>query len=566
MKRLFSCIFFFCLIVGILGSCSNSSSDVYPPACYVQLERNGIVYEEYAVQGQVWLLFDDDISQKEAAQFLRENGAKIIDAEREIGYYLVEVKPGTEGEFVSKMQNCWEVDYVYPNAIYELQSAVPYAFDNFVGTHGKKVAQMMKEASSIDVNMRDISPYSDTQYRMQETGANVYSFGFEMFLANSISTAKRGNDVVINFSFGPTLGRHENGVKKRWRDVGITDYMKSNYIARSIKELVGLNKVIQRYSNWFNKSNFVIVKAAGNEGMKNMEIVFDGVQQELSYNEYQFFEDHFLIVSAKDDYKGKNNDVDYPNDVYDGGYHEMMSKVDISDKTVIDTNWCGTSFSSPRLAGYIVRAANQFEMPVTEVLQYVRIATRKAPGHVVNYEMIEKLIKQEGIDPASDLIGQTIHDPSENGYFGRRWSWKLEPGEVKSVSEISREAFDKNTIAVTVLARLLRGEMEVDATIAMVYKKTRHDRQLSYIRTMDLTIPEQTDYSQYVEVKYELDVNRSEIVAYNHSPYTLFVVGDYVTLNGKSHRFVTIIEAGGSNVVAAYTLMESYSIRFAYMM
>ena len=199
-------------------------------------------------------------------------------------------------------------------------------------------------------------------------------------------------------------------------------------------------------------------------------------------------------------------------------------------------------------------------------MQYVRIATRKAPGHVVNYEMIEKLIKQEGIDPASDLIGQTIHDPSENGYFGRRWSWKLEPGEVKSVSEISREAFDKNTIAVTVLARLLRGEMEVDATIAMVYKKTRHDRQLSYIRTMDLTIPEQTDYSQYVEVKYELDVNRSEIVAYNHSPYTLFVVGDYVTLNGKSHRFVTIIEAGGSNVVAAYTLMESYSIRFAYMM
>lgn len=564
MKRLLLFVFYFCLLLGILTGCSDSSHKASSPPCFVQMERNGIVYEEYAVQGQVWLLMEDDITSNEAAQFFREYEARIIDSQPEIGYYLVAVKPGTEGEFIAEMQDCLEVDYVYPNAIYEEHSVTPYVIDNFVGTHGPMVSQMMEEASLKNVVEKDISIFLGGGRRIDDDKVKKH---LRQILGNGTNKGK--NNCVINMSFGPGLGRNKQGERQIWTDEDVTDAQKNGYINRCVSDMCGLVKYIHRY---YRKSDiilgkdddFVIVKAAGNEGMKTMDIILEGISDELSWEETNFFKDHFLYVSARDDHKFENINRDYTNDVYEGGCHEMFSKVDISDKTITSKDWTGTSFAAPRLAGYIVRAANQFDMPVTEVLPYVRLATKKAPDHVIDYELIEKEIKLEGIDPFNDLIGQTIKDPSENGYFGSSWSWTLERDEVMYVSEISRKNVDQNSIEVTVFARLLHGELEVDATIAIIYKKTRHDPQFSHVRTLDLIIPEQTDYSQYIDVKNEGDFSTIEV--YNNSPYKLFVVGDYVPIYRESRRFVTIIEPGDSATVAVFTIMESYNIRFAYRM
>jgi hypothetical protein len=189
--------------------------------------------------------------------------------------------------------------------------------------------------------------------------------------------------VVINMSIGTSLYDQEGNSKRvLWSNANVTEENRISYRRRYVNSLKGLIKLVKKY----DKEDFVIVKSIGNEGMKQLETIIDELTSELTWDELKVFERHFILVSAKDDYML----ADYPNDV--SRYHKMVSKVDISDMTRQDTDWAGTSFSSPRLAGYIYILAEKYDLPVTTVLKYVRSATEKAIDNVVTYELIEKEI------------------------------------------------------------------------------------------------------------------------------------------------------------------------------
>jgi hypothetical protein len=189
--------------------------------------------------------------------------------------------------------------------------------------------------------------------------------------------------VVINMSIGTSLYDQEGNSKRvLWSNANVTEENRISYRRSYVNDLKGLIKLVKKY----DKEDFVIVKSTGNNGMKQLETIIDELTSELTWDELKVFERHFILVSAKDDY----GLVDYPNDV--SRYHKMVSKVDISDMTRQDTAWRGTSFSSPRLAGYIYILAEKYDLPVTTVLKYVRSATEKAIDNVVTYELIEKEI------------------------------------------------------------------------------------------------------------------------------------------------------------------------------
>lgn len=206
-------------------------------------------------------------------------------------------------------------------------------------------------------------------------------------------------------------------------------------------------------------------------------------------------------------------------------------------------------------------------------MESITIDDGKIVKMVLRDEMVEDEIKQEGIDPEKDLIGKTIKDPSKDGYFGSNWYWNLKEENIMSVYAISKKDIDQNTIEVTVFACLTRGELEIDATIAMTYEKTRRDSKLNDVRTLDLTIPAQTDYSQYVELKNELDdLEIMKFTATNHSNYDLFLVVDYVKY-GKPRHVGFLLEQGQTGVIelppygwGTENGVDSYNIRFAYRM
>ena len=559
MKKLFAYIFVICLFAAMSVGCNKSC----PPPCYVQLERNGVAYEEYAVEGQVWLLFDESVDGWDAMQILKENDAKILEYDEEIGYYLVEVEAGTEGQFVARMKRHWAVDYAYPNAIHEAKSVIPYVIDNFYGDHGDMVAQMFAEASGKKLKKIKKENAGEWEWDKKARGEGLNDGKINKLLRLGMLHANPFHSVVINMSIGSRLGA-PGLVRPLWFEQRISDEDREDYINRYVSDVVGLVKIVERYYDLWS-TDFVIVKAAGNEGMNRLEVIIDRIRKELSYKERAFFDKHFLIVTAKDD----NKEGYYPNEVFDGGYDEMVSMVDISDKTAIDLHWQGTSFASPRMAGYIVRAAEEHKLEVTEVLRYVRKATKKAPGHVISFEILDAEIRGMNliVNLDEDIVGLTVRNPSENNYFSKDFYWKIKKENLLFVSEQSRHKnYDGNT-DITALVHLHQGELHVDAEIVLTYAPKNGDMVLQSYRTTDLTIPAQKDYSHYIELRRE-DIIFSNLMVDNHSDIRLFVAGYFYYDDSPEQirRFSTTVEPHSSEYATSWLGgdINNYHVHFAY--
>lgn len=349
------------------------------PIATVTMTEEGGSYEIEAVGGQVMLFFKDYVPHKDAVRTIEKYQAIIIAQIPYLKYYLVEVPVGKEGRFVSLARNVSDIDFVYPNIVGDICAATPFVVDNFKGDHGEKVAAMVTGCNLfMNITTYDVSPQGE------ERGISTHK-AIES-VEQTLKNLRKGNSAVFNMSFGPGLIKlwgiipWQNRVL--WDDRFVTDDNKKSYTRRYINGL----KTWIKLSAKFGDKDFVVVKSAGNEGMKELETILDGLKNELSPQEIDVFERHFIIVSAKDD----NKERDYPNDV--STYHKMVTKVDISDMTAQDLHWQGTSFSSPRVAGYITNAANDYNLKVVDILNHVRKATEKANDNILTYELLEKQI------------------------------------------------------------------------------------------------------------------------------------------------------------------------------
>ena len=352
----------------------------------VQLQEDGKTYSVPAVEGQLVLMFDEDMSHEESLDILEEKGLSVISSIPELNYYLIQVPVGEEGQYFSQLNDNNLVDYVYPNTIEYFCSASAYALDNYNKTsdHGRRVSKMLTGCDPM-MDKAGCDPLTNLEEKnVADSDGDLIRNTIDSTLASILLPLPKdssNNQVVINMSFGPPIynkdGKYE-GVK--WTDANVTETNRIDYRRSYVN---GLKWDINLVKN-FDDEDFVVVKSAGNRRMKQLETIIDTLISELNQEELKVFERHFLIVAAKD------VTWDYSNDV--SRYHKMVSKVDISDMTRQDTAWRGTSFSSPRLAGYIYKLAEKYNLPVTTVLKYVRSATEKATDNIVTYELIEQEI------------------------------------------------------------------------------------------------------------------------------------------------------------------------------
>lgn len=158
---------------------------------------------------------------------------------------------------------------------------------------------------------------------------------------------------------------------------------------------------------------------------------------------------------------------------------------------------------------------------------------------------------------SEDIIGQVITAPSEDGYFPAEWEWKIERGEVYEARELSKRTDPSGYEIITVLAHLHRGEVKIDAEMILKYSQNG----LVSSRVTELTIPQQTDYSQYVELEMDYDFLPA-LVVYNRSNMTLFVGGDYSSENETS-LFSAVVEPHSSATVVIGSI-QCYHVHFAY--
>lgn len=160
-------------------------------------------------------------------------------------------------------------------------------------------------------------------------------------------------------------------------------------------------------------------------------------------------------------------------------------------------------------------------------------------------------------NPSIDIIGQTITAPSEDGYFPSDWKWRIEKGEVYEVQELGKKVDSSGNELVTILAHLHRGELKIDAEMTLKYSKNG----LVSSRVTKLIIPQQQDYSQYVELEMNYDFLPS-LMVYNRSNMTLFVGGEYSSKDETS-LFSSIVEPHSSEMIVMGSI-QYYSVHFAY--
>lgn len=342
-----------------------------PPVRTAALSRNGLQYELEAFEGQAVVLFDKSMSHSDAVKILERFKAEIIAQMPAEHYYMVKVDAGSESVFVNSMSAINGVDFVYPNAVRHLRMAKAYVIDDFIDSHGKMVTSMFQGCNPL----LEVETYNI----LDEGSRNIPMNAGEEELLTILGNLGGKESAVINISYGFAL--------KYDFYYDLSNYEKRKYNQLYIDDIEQWVKLVKQYDS----KDFVITYASGNDGMHSMENIIDEARNRLTPEEYSVFERHFIIVSAKDD----NRETEYPNDVSYGRYNSMMTKVDISDMTDQDLDWQGTSFSSPRAAGYIVSVANKKNAKVTDVLKSVRDATRQHPSHLLTEEMLESFVAND---------------------------------------------------------------------------------------------------------------------------------------------------------------------------
>ena len=176
----------------------------------------------------------------------------------------------------------------------------------------------------------------------------------------------------------------------------------------------------------YDDKDFVVIKAAGNEGIKDFGTeVMDSLWYYLNDEERDIMNRHFIFVAAKD-----KRDTSYSNELLKGVHHPWVTKVDISNFKYDGHNETGTSFAAPRAGCFITSASDRYSIKVSDVLKYVRVATRLHPEHLLTAEMLDSLIEADKQWPLRhDKPDQTIdHDTptSEQPYDKNNKSFQFD--------------------------------------------------------------------------------------------------------------------------------------------
>ena len=268
--------------------------DSYPPVGQVTFEQNGYSRSIEAVQGQVMVFFFFFVSHREALRAIKKAGGKVVAQIPKAHYYLVSTNAGEESRFMQEVQFLASTEYVYPNAVSYPCMAKPHVIDNFNtklenygASHGKIVKYAIEECGTTAA----VSTFDAGIKGTRSLNNNMIVQNLEEVLSDNT----REDALVINMSFGPSLegGNYWNKASASAKKEYVIDYI------NDIVKYIELTKV-------HNDKDFIIVIAAGNEGVKSFgkEIIVPLYDSLKKKNLVDIMNRHFLLVAAEDTREG----------------------------------------------------------------------------------------------------------------------------------------------------------------------------------------------------------------------------------------------------------------------
>lgn len=390
----------------------------YPPVAQVQYEDGGVTYNVEAIQGQVMVYFDENVSHRSAVSAIEDAGGKVVAQMPETHYYLVDAGASNENSFIKNIRSSASVSYAYPNAVSYPCRVSKEVIDNFSyiypgdkASHGKMVSFALNCDAESHVGVFDAA----INEKKKSLNRNIINESIYKILSN----ADTHSATIINMSFGQSL--KVDTVERMWYDTEhVNDSKRKEYRKNYINlDIIPILQIIKQ----FDAKDFIIVKAAGNTGVKDFEnnilnSLTDSIQKK---NLIGVMNRHVLLVSAKDDredwaYPTKDKKYrslynGYSNELKAGTHHPWVTKVDITDFKYEGKDAAGTSYASPRAGCFIANAIDKHNISAVEALQYAREATRLHPQHLLTPEMLDSLIAADKGEK------QPEPEPDENGEY-----------------------------------------------------------------------------------------------------------------------------------------------------
>ncbi len=366
-----------------------SFSRNYPDVVAVEmLGEDGTPFTIGAIEGQVCVWYKDGVSFNYVQNSIMSLGGIIVAQIPENCYCLVEVPANEVQVFLRKITKDSDVNRAYPNMVYYPCAVNNYILDNFnpyysrsdgdTTPHGDIVQYALQEyAEGISLMPYNIGT-SDGQYmnnkKYFENGRFCPIFGCtnsEVYAIKDISKNAGSGPIIINMSFGPALPeRMINGKEVGYYWNNATDDEKQEYRERY---LLFMKETIKNLEP-LNGKDFVVVKSAGNSGVKTFDNdIIAYLRDHLSTKEKEVMDKHILLVAAGET---ERLHQDYSNEMESGHYDPWVTKTDISDFKFEGKKMRGTSFAAPRTAGILSSVANDMNLTGAEVLRLAREVTK----------------------------------------------------------------------------------------------------------------------------------------------------------------------------------------------
>lgn len=390
MKHLLRAFTFITSVV-ILASCQSKQEEKdfffegkYPPISVINITEDGKSYDIPAISGQCIVFFKDEVSPSQAKNTIERNGGKIVEQMPDFNYYLASVKEGKENTFISRMKEERLVEYVFLNSLNKGNSDV-YILDDFkdvepglLTTHGNAVASTFSKYSGALSHVHNVNReilnnvQAETKIGQYWEAVKVIATANSLCtdLMNSVSNTKNGEITMINMSFGVGLSDQKGKLFEE-----VTKEEQDNYILNYAKGLESLSVCFEKMRKK-GYSNFIVSKSSGNDGMYQMELIFN----ELNESTLLSLRNHLILVNA---YDTKEKTL-YSNNVMKK--NPLSTTIDVSPEL-----WSGTSFAAPKLLGFVDRVISKYNsLKAQDIIMAIRNATPLDTKQPMTYEMLEK--------------------------------------------------------------------------------------------------------------------------------------------------------------------------------
>lgn len=387
MKKKLIVIAVFLLLAVILFRLLTSYADsekpeisiIYKPTRVVYKD-NGNTYEVHAAAGHVVMIMDESETSEGLEALSHKTKLKVLRYFPETGYFLLQVNEGEEGKVIEELSKLYTKSFICPDILLKTCSTHTYCLDNFNSTHGKLVNDIILDQGHIANNHPINLGIGNDYISLDAASAELIA---------AIENASDDDKLVVNMSFGPDeLNNWDNASNNRQDSYKLSYFDQVN---------VFLN-IVSKYPNM----DIVLVQASGNEGIKNFDgiilsYIYDQIKKEAKEKKSDSHEQMYLkslnksyiFVSAED-----RNDNTYSNDVYNNGYHSLVTTVDITEwKDSDGVHHEGTSFAAPVITGIIADVAEKEDLSVEEVLALVKRATKEKEDHIINKQDVLNLVE-----------------------------------------------------------------------------------------------------------------------------------------------------------------------------